>query len=495
MLQRWFLLFGLGILFLSISLMSTAVEVPVVPQPAPTTNVPKAEASAPAPSVTSDDAKLQPPVFSANPEIGPSRRIVAPPSGTTDNNGQEKAAPVAPIKKEVQRCTKEILELPKIDETEAVTPKTSDKSEKVTEYLSINQVRINAELGLPSAQFRLGTYYVNGVGNKNAGISGNRKVMLNWWLRAACNDNGQAAEALSEGFSNESYGIGTDGALSFAWLRVAAELGQTSAQYSFGQKLLELNGAPAPDGLESTPDDPKTKPFYWVKLAAEGGNIEAQFQLGLYYQNGFGTVKNLDEAIKWYQKVAEIGDHRGILREGVIHNYGLNGKPDNKKGMELMEKAADLGNYEAYYNIADSYLHGIGVPRNPSKAYIYYRKCAEGQIETCMNIMAYAYLNGVRGVIQRDPEQALYWYRTMTNANIGSATGFNAVSLLYEKGYGSVRKNLYLAYIFKQFQASNNEFETMRYANNLYRRLTTEQQNKANKFFREWKVGTPFPTE
>ena len=48
--------------------------------------------------------------------------------------------------------------------------------------------------------------------------------------------------------------------------------------------------------------------FGYYKLAAELGDTEAQFNLGVCYDNGQGVVKDEIEALKWYQKAAERGN-------------------------------------------------------------------------------------------------------------------------------------------------------------------------------------------
>jgi TPR repeat protein len=56
---------------------------------------------------------------------------------------------------------------------------------------------------------------------------------------------------------------------------------------------------------------------------AEQGDALAQFNLGNMYQNGRGTLKNGDEAFRWYKKAAAQG-----LAEAQFHlakQYGLRG--------------------------------------------------------------------------------------------------------------------------------------------------------------------------
>ena len=45
----------------------------------------------------------------------------------------------------------------------------------------------------------------------------------------------------------------------------------------------------------------------WYRQAAEKGHELAQYNLGVMYEKGQGTEKNLREAVKWYRKAGRAG--------------------------------------------------------------------------------------------------------------------------------------------------------------------------------------------
>ena len=53
--------------------------------------------------------------------------------------------------------------------------------------------------------------------------------------------------------------------------------------------------------------DYKTALEIW-KTQAEQGNARSSFLLGRLYEMGQGATKNQDEAIKWYERSAKLGD-------------------------------------------------------------------------------------------------------------------------------------------------------------------------------------------
>ena len=74
----------------------------------------------------------------------------------------------------------------------------------------------------------------------------------------------------------------------------AAEQGNADAQYMLGQIYAKRKN------LE--------KSFYWYKMASEQSHSLAQEKLAFFYIDGSVVEKSLDEAKKWLQKSAELGN-------------------------------------------------------------------------------------------------------------------------------------------------------------------------------------------
>jgi len=103
---------------------------------------------------------------------------------------------------------------------------------------------------------------------------------------------------------------------------------------------------------------------------AERGDKDAQFVLGLIYENGLGTPKNLNKAAGWFAKAAESG-HGAAARK-----------------------------------MGDSYLYGIGVDKDPIEARRWYEMAARAGDQTAMNRLTA--LNLTHGAPQRAvPAQAV----------------------------------------------------------------------------------------
>ena len=135
----------------------------------------------------------------------------------------------------------------------------------------------------------------------------------------------------------------------------------------------------------------------------------AQYQLGLAYDNGLGTRKNLKSAIRWYTEAAARGFDRRNSTSGLSSPTSVEGNATCAKQFHCIAKqrrkaTATLATTlaftmtwgEVYQRIAGSSSDGICERRN------------SGTVES-QRIVGYCYHEG-EGV-RRDFEQAVFWYR------------------------------------------------------------------------------------
>ena len=88
-----------------------------------------------------------------------------------------------------------------------------------------------------------------------------------------------------------------------------------------------------------------------TKTEAQNGNRVAQNNLGAAYYNGQGVEQDLNEAIKWYKKAADLG--HGVARWNL-------------------ETIARQGHAGAQYNVGLLYHEGIGIKQNNVTAYAWW---------------------------------------------------------------------------------------------------------------------------
>jgi uncharacterized protein len=142
-------------------------------------------------------------------------------------------------------------------------------------------------------------------------------------------------------------------------------------------------------------------------VLANKGDAEAQYHVGMMYNNGIGTQRDLKQAFEWFQKSAASNDPLGAYKLGCYYDgqgadvvasdptealkyklvaakagyalaqndvaglYGRQGKEE--EAMTWLKLAADQGDGVALYRLSGSHYQGKGVPKDRSLAYAYYK--------------------------------------------------------------------------------------------------------------------------
>ncbi len=163
--------------------------------------------------------------------------------------------------------------------------------------------RLAADVGLPGAQFAVGALYIQGHG-MNADVA----RAIDWWERAGNNDFVPAQLQLAK-----YYYSGKDYAEALKWYRKAADLGDSTAQYS----------------------------------------------VGLFYQYGLGVEKNPVVAEQWMRLAKQQTGAASIT----------DARKPAGRGFNELEKSADAGYDLAQYLLGMTYLKGGPVERDRVKAY------------------------------------------------------------------------------------------------------------------------------
>jgi len=118
-------------------------------------------------------------------------------------------------------------------------------------------------------------------------------------------------------------------------------------------------------------DDPKDTEMAFrnfVNLATQRKDPHAMFLIGACYIHGDGVGKKRKEAIKWYQKAAELSS-QALCNLGVL-------TADKKIAFDMFLKAANKGCMDARHHLALCYDTGRGVAQDKEKAMQWYHAAA-----------------------------------------------------------------------------------------------------------------------
>ncbi|PKC09447.1 HCP-like protein [Rhizophagus irregularis] len=213
-----------------------------------------------------------------------------------------------------------------------------------------------------------------------------------YFEKSAKQEHSEAQNYLGYYYEN-GIGIQKDLKKAFYWYQKSAENGNKFAQYNLISYY--LNGWKIEEKLAKQEIEQKNdkmqyklgyfyeiqndlkKSFYWYQKSAENNNKFAQYNLGLYYQNGWGIEKTDEiEAFKWYEKSAKQDNSDAQNYLGFLYNNGINIQKDLEKSFYWYQKSAENGNMIAQYNLSNFYRYGLEIEKNEIKAKEWYKKLA-----------------------------------------------------------------------------------------------------------------------
>jgi TPR repeat protein len=275
---------------------------------------------------------------------------------------------------------------PRVDENKSdpkAPPKEREAPSKEPENFPTEAERLyrsDAEKGKAKAQFQLGKAYFDG----EKGLDKNMREAVRWFRRAAdqgevdasaylgwCYERGEGTEhnpaearRLSLYASNKGHawaprtlagmyrygrGVAKDEIKAVEFFQMSADRGDSQAQYFLGECYA--------DGIGVKPDRARAKEL-WEKAAAQG-DANAKDALAELAKN-----PNVSQAERWWRKKADSGDAEAQCQLGVAYLFGQSGVvKDQKKGYDLVRKAADQGHARGIAQVGYCYLNGTGVAK------------------------------------------------------------------------------------------------------------------------------------
>jgi TPR repeat protein len=143
------------------------------------------------------------------------------------------------------------------------------------------------------------------------------------------------------------------------------------------------------------------------------------------------------EGLRHIQHAAEAGSSEGAHRLALVYAQGLAGTPrDEKRAVELFEKAAAAGHVRAQINLGILYMRGQGVPADLVQARAWLEKAAVGGDPQALYTLGRA-LSESAGQAVADPVRAADLYRRA--AEKGNALAGLRYGLALSEGNGVKR--------------------------------------------------------
>ncbi len=199
---------------------------------------------------------------------------------------------------------------------------------------------MEANAGNSNAQYDIGTMFQNG-----RGVAASRDSAIEWYRKAAAQNNQKAISRLNLIQSNEhrfsktlalamegdmenqydlgnmymeGVGVDTDKRKAIDWYGKAAAQGYEKAQYKLGLVYYE----------ENSPEKDMSLAFRFFNEAAGKGHPAAQFHIGKMYASGQGVERDYRTALQWYGKAAD-GGFNDARREMIDIAELMDNQPEN----------------------------------------------------------------------------------------------------------------------------------------------------------------------
>lgn len=134
------------------------------------------------------------------------------------------------------------------------------------------------------------------------------------------------------------------------YLKEAADLGHTKAQYNYGILLIQKSQAYG-------------EAFHYFQLAAKQGHARSNYMVGCYFAFGFSFPISLEDAAYFFRLAADDG-----VADAQYDLAVLLLSSDANEAVDYFKLAAEQENADAHYNLGVCYAQGLGIAASQSEA-------------------------------------------------------------------------------------------------------------------------------
>jgi TPR repeat protein len=152
--------------------------------------------------------------------------------------------------------------------------------------------------------------------------------------------------------------------------------------------------------------------FKWLLQSALNGHYRSQGFLGYMYEKGQGIPIDQTKAVYWYEKAANKNYVFAIVNLANMYVTGRGVEKSVEKALDLLIRAAELGDSESEYRYANSFYVGktIGsrkINKDLKQAFYWYLRAAKNRYADAQFVISIMYFNGEG--ITKDPIKSYAW--------------------------------------------------------------------------------------
>ena len=152
---------------------------------------------------------------------------------------------------------------------------------------------------------------------------------------------------------------------------------------------------------------------------------------------------------------------------------------------------ARAGNADAQHLLGLMYYMGRGVPRDYKQAFHWHYKAAQQGKADAQYVIGAMYYTG--NAVPQDQKLAVQWFRKA--AEQGHPDAQHALGLMYRYHVAGMPQDVVIAYTLWNLAAANGHRNAIEQRATLAKQMTQEQIDEAQALSRNWKPGTPLPSQ
>jgi uncharacterized protein len=220
------------------------------------------------------------------------------------------------------------------------------------------------------------------------------------WIRESAQAGNAECSFVMGLMCDHGWGMPKSEADAAEWYLQAAKAGSAAAQLAVARMYEAGRGVQKSEKLA----------FEYAEMAAKQNLAHAQCMVGLFFANGIGVTRDVGSAQKWLERAMQNGSRDAKAYLDLALQEGWLGKKDLRKSFAYTSELAESEDPGAIFDLASKFEKGIGCIKNERKALELYQKAAElGSHEAAM-MLSMVFQSGLLG--QRpDPQKAAQYLK------------------------------------------------------------------------------------
>jgi uncharacterized protein len=157
---------------------------------------------------------------------------------------------------------------------------------------------------------------------------------------------------------------------------------------------------------ETSPEEQReTFNLLQAHVATHPDEARSVYLLGLLTCQGFGTAPSPATAFKLQERAADLGDADAMFELYAQLQTGLGVPKDERRAFQAVKRAAEAGQARALYNMGAFYASGVNVPKDLAKAAEWYKRASDAGNLRATTTLALMYAKG--DGVPRNPDLAV----------------------------------------------------------------------------------------